>query len=1006
MSMATEQKDLAREQKTIRSSPGLTGASRLLEREEHLAALQNLWSDDSSARPAGIVIVGGWGSGKSALLETACARASAAGVRVARARGRNGELRHRFAVAEEAIEALGCQGFNSFDQRCAALRAMRQPETPPCVVELLLDAFINCDQPLLFAVDDADAADAESLTVLNAVVHRLAPGRSHLLVTTNPRPPGRGLRQVDWLAADAGAWLLRIEPLSAEAVDHLTRAFFAEPVHPDFVQEVWEATAGRPLLLVHLLSELDRQHRHPDAAAAPTVLNTPVTEIASDVLMRLPPPPSGARELLQGLAVLGDGADPGVVRSLVGLDALATQQAIDAAMQAEILEPELPLRFTAPIARAAIYHDITPTRRGRLHDGAARLLAAQSYDLHAVCDHLLKTEPSGNPSTAETLERGGRAALAEGQHQRARQCFVRSLAEPPPGERLSDVLLELVSVELELMSPDALGHVVRAARIGTADPNDLAVVATRVLRTVPGPAVPDGDTRAVLIAVRDRLDPAAVRPLLDLSLALCRTGETGSPEELDALARLAERLGPGEPMIAREAMSYVLQQRFKTGACGPYDEIADQLQLRFDPAEMVAGDPFGSEIQLSTAAALLCCGRFDVDDTLRVAAAAAAERSRPDTERDITSLLALSSLWQGGLDRAITISRRAISLGGPVDQWGPRLARACLVASLLEKGALEEAMATDPALLVDDGANDHGNGAALVAAVVELFGRETRGRLWLAAGQAHHALEHFSVTGTRAAELGVENPAVSAWPARVGTAEAAIGCATIARRVVTDHLARARALGVPRTLGSALRTLAGIPGEGAALDLLAEAVQVLDPSPARLEAAKAQLDLGRRLLAVGRETEARSVLRRAAHLASLCGADSLVEKATHELHAAGCRPRRAALTGWAALTPAETRVARLAASGANNAEIARRLYVSEKTVEGHLGRVFRKLGIRSRLKLPAVLAVGTEGLAVGTEGLAVGTEGLAVGTEGLAVGTEGLALGPASDIPNPSMATA
>jgi DNA-binding CsgD family transcriptional regulator len=942
---------------------GLTTASRLLEREDQLVEVEALWSEDSWEQLSCIVLVGGWGSGKSALLDAACARASEAGVRVARARGRSGGLGHRFAVIEEAIEALGCQGSDpGFDELHAILVAMRQPATPSHVVELLLDSLAHCEHPLLFAVDDADSADAESLMVLNALVHRLAPGRGHLLVTTNSRPPGCGLREVDWLAAEPGTAQLRIEPLSADAVEHLAGAVFAQEVHPDFVQAVWKATAGRPLLLVHLLSKLERQHCCPDAATAATVPDTPVSQIASDVLMRLEPQATGARHLLQGLAVLGDGADSGLVRSLAGLDALATGQGIDAAIQAELLEPELPLRFTAPITRAAIYHDITPSRRVQLHDGAARLLAAEGYDLQAVCDHLLKTEPSGNPATADMLERGGRTAMTEGNYNRAQQCLARSLAEPPPAERISDVILELVSAELELRSPDALGHLVRAARIGTADAEHLAAVATRVLRTVPVPTVPDVETQAALTRLRDRLEPAAVRPLLELSLALCRTGGGRSLDELDALARLAERLGPGEPMIAREATSYVLQQRFKMGRLGSCDPIADQLQLRFDPAEMIAGDPFGSEIQLSTAAALLCCGRFGVDDALRLAAQAAAERDQPELDRNITSLLALSSLWKGELDRAIAMSRRAISMGGPDDEWGPGLARACLAASLLEKGALEEAMAADPAFLVDDRATvNAGTNATLVGAVAELFSRVTRGRLWLAAGQAHHALEHFSVTGTRAVELGVENPAVSAWRAEVGTAEAAIGGETIARQLIADHLARARALGEPRILGSALRTLAGMAGEGANLDLLTEAALVLDSSSARLEAAKAQLDLGRLLLAAGREVEARSALRRGAHLASLCGADVLVESATHELHAAGCRPRRAALTGWAALTPAEARVARLAASGATNTEIAGELYVSEKTVEGHLGRVFRKLGIRSRLKLPALLTVGMEG---------------------------------------------
>jgi DNA-binding CsgD family transcriptional regulator len=100
---------------------------------------------------------------------------------------------------------------------------------------------------------------------------------------------------------------------------------------------------------------------------------------------------------------------------------------------------------------------------------------------------------------------------------------------------------------------------------------------------------------------------------------------------------------------------------------------------------------------------------------------------------------------------------------------------------------------------------------------------------------------------------------------------------------------------------------------------------------------------------------AREPLREALEIARRCGATRLLARAREELAASGARPRRLAQTGREALTPAELRVARLAAGGLANREIARTLVVSVKTVETQLGHAYAKLGIRSRSELARVL---------------------------------------------------
>jgi DNA-binding CsgD family transcriptional regulator len=128
-------------------------------------------------------------------------------------------------------------------------------------------------------------------------------------------------------------------------------------------------------------------------------------------------------------------------------------------------------------------------------------------------------------------------------------------------------------------------------------------------------------------------------------------------------------------------------------------------------------------------------------------------------------------------------------------------------------------------------------------------------------------------------------------------------------------------------------------------------VTVLEPSEARLEHAGAVVDLGAALRRANRRSAAREVLRSGLELAERCGARRLQDRALVELHATGARPRRAALSGAAALTAAERRTAELALRGMSNPEIARTLFVTINTVEGHLRHVYQKLCIRSRQQL-------------------------------------------------------
>ena len=137
--------------------------------------------------------------------------------------------------------------------------------------------------------------------------------------------------------------------------------------------------------------------------------------------------------------------------------------------------------------------------------------------------------------------------------------------------------------------------------------------------------------------------------------------------------------------------------------------------------------------------------------------------------------------------------------------------------------------------------------------------------------------------------------------------------------------------------------------------LLREAVATLDGAGVALERARALVDLGALLRRANRRADARELLREGLDVAHHAGAGLVADQAEIELRATGAKPRRAPLTGLEALTASERRVAELAAQGLTNREIAQALFVTARTVEGHLTRTFQKLDLRSREDLAVAL---------------------------------------------------
>lgn len=214
--------------------------------------------------------------------------------------------------------------------------------------------------------------------------------------------------------------------------------------------------------------------------------------------------------------------------------------------------------------------------------------------------------------------------------------------------------------------------------------------------------------------------------------------------------------------------------------------------------------------------------------------------------------------------------------------------------------------------------------------------------------------------GSRLTGMGYIGPSLSSWRSWLAIAHAALNRSEQGIELARQDAAAAAGAESIRCLGIAQVAAALCLAPGKRSETLTAAVATTRDSPARPELSLALIELGCELRHVGDRVAARRVLAEAAEVARTCGAGALEDRARAEAVAAGARPRRRALSGVDALTPSELRVAALVADGGTNRDVAEALFLSEKTVEGHLRGVFRKLEIASRTEIASRLTAADD----------------------------------------------
>jgi len=821
-----------------------------------------------------------------------------------------------------------------------------------------LCANLAADGPLCLLVDDAHWADAPSLRYLSFLLTRLEELDAALIVATRPRETDSDEGLLAAVTADPSAETIRLPPLTRGAVAQLVESKLAAVPDPVFVDACLLATRGTPFMLRALVEAMSEGGITPTAEAATHVERIGARTIGRSIRVRLRRLPEHARRLARALAVLEQG-DLLQAARLAELDGVQASNAAELLTTAGILEDREPLTFIHPIVRAGIYSDLTSTERAERHRRAAQVLAEQPGTNERVAKHLLATEPAGDGWVVERLFEAARAAERNGAPDSAAAFLRRVLAEPPaPGEHYA-LLLDLGVAEASAGLADWPEHLQRA--MDTApDARSLAegtmVVAYALIRAQRfAEAVEVLDRVALSLEPRDaelalRLEAAAVFPALN-----DRTTAPSTKLRLEALRkRAASHPAPPPDLLAALAYCSVLtNEDAEVGA-----DLATRALVTGSSASTDSGNrprfSFSAWFSMATFSLFWAERYADVRPLLDASIAQA--RANGDSSR-LASGLANRGwlvLRHGDLIAAEADTRTAFAATAlPAPPFSRVLNGGVLIEALVDQGELDAA-----AQVLRTLASEAEKGS-LVAALL----RFARGRLRVEQRRVAEGLADLLAVGALATRAMITCPSFLPWRSQAALAHLALGQPELAERLTAEEVELARAFGAPRTLGVATRAAGVVAGGERGASLLREAIEIFDHADAKLERARALTDLGALLRRRNRRTEARELLRDALDVADRSRAQPLAEYAETELRATGARPRRVLLTGLDSLTASERRIAELASQGLTNREIAQMLFVTARTVEGHLTSIFRKLQLNSRDELPAALAGGTPVLA-------------------------------------------
>ena len=899
----------------------------ILGRSGELDLLHALVGGARNGRGGALLLRGDPGIGKTALLDAATAELSA--VRVVRCDGYEAESAMPYATLQrigspfaEHVPALPTR-------QAAALRiAAGIDEGPPPdrylvgLGMLSLLAAAGEFEPVVCVVDDVHLVDAESLEVLAFVARRLEAESIALLLGS--RPDAR----VDLVAS--GVPMLGLAGLEQLAAVDLLNRTAAAPLDPYLATQIAEETGGNPLALIDLGREFTA--RQLTAASIAPVPGPVGPRLEAHYLAQVQGIPRAAQLWLLVAAAESTG-DPVIIGEAGGGLGLPTDAAA-AAERAGLVSVHDTVVFRHPLVRAAVYNGMPDADRRRVHE-ALRAAAAAHGRADVAVWHAAAATVGTNDAVARDLERvadaaGGRGGTAS----RARlltQAADLTTAGPGRDARLLAAAEAAATAGAAQLALDLLDRI----RIDRIDPVSLGRVLS--LRTILALFVADasGITTGAATMLRAAglfhgLMPELEQRTLVRAFELALTAEWAM--EGATLPELGQRLAAGADVTAgpralalRALAAHILE---------PYEEAVPVMReavamLReSDDAQLLDLGHFGVALTMAlwdertcvellerTARAARDAGLLrDLDTTLWLLGLVELVRGDPAASgRHIESVRELRRAI--GYDAEQVVNASYLAWSGAPTEFVEQIAQAALAAGFA--GAWTVAMT---GLSIRSIADGHYRDAfeRLHPLIDRPFLQVT-----------YQQLPDYIEAGVRS-----------------GNADSV--------RAAAERLAvMAAASGTPWVRGVAERSAAMLAPDDAAEPRYRAAIEHLEQTTAPGELGRAHLVYGEWLRRAKRRREAREQLRLALAIFERVDAPAFAARAGRELDATGEHvtlhgPGDAAAD---ALTPQEETISRLAAAGQTNAEIAAALFISVNTVDYHLRKVFRKLGVTSRRQL-------------------------------------------------------
>jgi DNA-binding CsgD family transcriptional regulator len=795
---------------------------------------------------------------------------------------------------------------------------------------LSLIGAVAAESPVLVVVDDAHWLDSPSREALAFCARRIGDEPVAILAATRERAPEA--------ARLPGVGEVLVEPLGeAEAREVLASATAGSPLAPQVAREVLAAAGGNPLALVELpraMSEDERAGRVP----LPRPLRAGEA-IAGAYRRSVEALGAGARGGLLVVALSDDGALGPVTAALTALGGRAGDlAAAEARGFLELRGDAAHLRH--PLLRSVLLELSAPAERRAAHRALAGALHPE-HDLEQRAWHLAEAAVGPDEEAAAALE--GAAGRAAGR----------------TGYAAAAAALERAAALSE--GDEGVRRLVAAAR--------LALLAGRSARSL-----------ELAAAARPRAGGPRLRGEIDHLIGRCLMWQGPVDEARSALLEGAGALG-GQDRAAASAM--LIDAAMTQGMAGDY---RDMLALARRAVEAAAES--GVEAVVVAADALLANALLLRGDRSRVASLVAPARRlapaldplSPAYEAALFAAYAelLSERLESSqrlLERVVGAARRAgaagllpfalcarAEVGYRAGEWrdalswadeavglieeigsGVLLSRALVARALLLGGLGRTAEAVRDAERAIAVAEPLGVGSMRQAATWVL------GLATLAARGPEAAVPPLEDAGRRIAAAGLLEPALMMWQPDLVEAYARCGRAEDARRVLATLSEQAALTGGAWARAATARCRGMI---GPELDRhFREALDLHALVPMPFERARTELAYGARLRRAGRRADARGELERALAAFERIGAEPWARQAREEIAATGAGLPRRGSRRADELSPRERQVAMVVAEGLTNREVAARLFLSEKTVERHLGSVYAKLGLRSRAEL-------------------------------------------------------